>query len=159
MFTQPQMYTAIARKEPVFKMYCKQLLDEGWHVDGLNKERETPLHWAANLGQTKAVQLLLSRFADPTLKDRWGHTAATQALNKGHYAIADMLEDGEDRWDEIKEEREQQEEQEDATDGDDRSKDHSKKPVRGAAWPSTDSDWISLFELESVLLMKRSNML
>ncbi len=86
----------------------KQLLGEGWHVDGLNKERETPLHWAANLGQTKAVQLLLSRFADPTLKDRWGHTAATQAQNKGHYALADMLEDSEDRWDEIKEQQEQQ---------------------------------------------------
>lgn len=86
----------------------KQLLDEGWHVDGLNAERETALHWAANLGQTKAVQLLLRRFADPTLKDRWGHTAAAQALNKGHYAVADMLEEGEDRWDEIKEEREEQ---------------------------------------------------
>lgn len=83
----------------------KQLLDEGWPVDGLNAERETPLHWAANLGHTKAVHLLLSRFADPTLKDRWGHTAAAQALSKGHYAVADMLEDGEDRWDEIKEEQ------------------------------------------------------
>ena len=41
MFTQPQMYTAIARKEPVFKMYCKQLLDEGVvtqeDVDALSK--------------------------------------------------------------------------------------------------------------------------
>ena len=90
----------------------KQLLGDGWHVDGLNAERETPLHWAANLGQTEAVKLLLSRFADPTLKDRWGHTASAQALNKGHYAVADMLEDGEDRWEEIKEEREEREEQE-----------------------------------------------
>ena len=86
-----------------------QLLDGGWHVDGLNAERETPLHWAANLGQSKAVQLLLSRQADPTLKDRWNHTPSAQARNKGHFALADMLEDGEDRWEEIKEEEEAEE--------------------------------------------------
>lgn len=67
-----------------------------WPVNGLNKERETPLHWAASRGHTKIVRLLLKHKADPTLKDKWGQTAAEQALNKGHYAVSDLLEDEEE---------------------------------------------------------------
>ena len=61
------------------------------HVDSLNKDRETALHWAAGLGQTKASQVLLEAGADPSRKDRWARPAAAAALERGHYALADML--------------------------------------------------------------------
>ena len=37
------------------------LLESGWHVDSLNKDRETPLHWAAQV----LPMLILSRRAYP----------------------------------------------------------------------------------------------
>ena len=68
MFTQPQMYTAIARKEPVFKMYCKQLLDEGVvtqeDVDALSKRVLTEM-------QTKLDQVSTPCLANPAVVS-WG---------------------------------------------------------------------------------------
>jgi hypothetical protein len=73
------------------------LLQPLWPVNGLNQERETPLHWAASRGHAKVVKLLLRHHADPRMKDKWGHTAAAQALNMGHYAISDLLEEVEEQ--------------------------------------------------------------
>eukprot|EP01044_Picomonas_judraskeda_P003128 COSAG03_NODE_250_length_9949_cov_12.982538_4_plen_1117_part_00 len=87
----PEMHQAAMSKVKILEL--QDLLDGGWHVDSLNKDRETPLHWAAAFGNLKAVQLLLDSGADPLRKDRWSRTASAQALEKGHYAVVDMLKD------------------------------------------------------------------
>jgi hypothetical protein len=53
------------------------------------------------------VKKLLEHGADLRLKDRWGQTAAEQALNMGHYAVSDLL----DKAEEQSMEREQDEQQ------------------------------------------------
>ena len=78
-----------------------------WPVNGLNKDRETPLHWASSRGHKEVVKKLLEHGADLRLKDRWGQTAAEQALNMGHYAVSDLL----DKAEEQSMEREQDEQQ------------------------------------------------
>ncbi|KAG5634703.1 hypothetical protein H0H81_001050 [Sphagnurus paluster] len=57
-------------------------------VDGLG----TALHEAANGGQREAAVLLLQRGADPNIKDSLGKSALDIARQKGHAAVAEVLE-------------------------------------------------------------------
>jgi len=51
----------------------------------------TPLHRAAYLGLTEAVQSLLTYGADPNALDRQGETALQKAVRKGHTAVVKLL--------------------------------------------------------------------
>jgi ankyrin repeat protein len=51
----------------------------------------TALMTAAAEGQLDVVRLLLSRGADPSVKDEDGDTAMSFALEKGHPEVAELL--------------------------------------------------------------------
>jgi cytohesin len=54
--------------------------------------RRTPLHWAANNNHPEAAELLLAHGADPSLRDKAGHTPADRARAMGHAVLAERLE-------------------------------------------------------------------
>ncbi len=80
------------------------LLDHGAAIDACPDKDEvtehdrayygvgTALHDAAKAGQIKAVKLLRSRGADPSIKDSLGRTAREVAAEKGHDECARLLE-------------------------------------------------------------------
>ena len=52
---------------------CRYLLDHGAEVDPIGGElKATPLQWAARNGHLYVVHLLLSRGADPNIRDGQG---------------------------------------------------------------------------------------
>ena len=53
--------------------------------------------WAASDGQDEAVQILLSKGADPRLKDNEGVTASSWAAKNGRSNLAIMLREAEKR--------------------------------------------------------------
>lgn len=69
------------------------LLDQGAKVNGVARAtRGTALMMASLKGNIAAVNLLLSRDADATLKDRDGYDAIDYARKGGHQAVVDILE-------------------------------------------------------------------
>jgi ankyrin repeat protein len=72
------------------------LVDEQLQTTDVNarfSDNYTVLHAAAGLGHRAMVEHLLSRGADPTLRDsRWEGTAADKARHFGHAALADFID-------------------------------------------------------------------
>lgn len=68
------------------------LLDAGANVNARQAGGFTPLHSAAAAGKGKAVALLLERGADPGLADDQGKRPADFARERGHNAVAEMLD-------------------------------------------------------------------
>ena len=83
---------AIARATPEYLEKLKQMIADGTmteeepHIDGV-----TALHVAAEGGHLATVELLLSKGADPTVKDDEGRTALTQAIKGNYGEIATIL--------------------------------------------------------------------
>lgn len=70
------------------------LIEAGADVNGVSTrrpERYTPLHEAASAGRNDMVSYLLSRNADPTLKDANGKTAAEIADSRQHKSTAHLI--------------------------------------------------------------------
>ena len=59
----------------------KLLLEQGANPNVRTKGNETPLHLAADNGDTAVAQLLLSQGADVNAKDNYGHTPLWIAKN------------------------------------------------------------------------------
>jgi hypothetical protein len=78
------------------------LLDAGLALDAPVPRHPycpTLLHQAGSFGQTAVARLLLSRGADPTLRDsRYAGTPADWAREGGHQALAAELEAASQRW-------------------------------------------------------------
>ncbi|MGB6132531.1 MAG: ankyrin repeat domain-containing protein [Acidobacteriaceae bacterium] len=68
------------------------LLEAGADVNARQAGGFTPLHSAAAAGKGEAVALLLERRADPRLADDQGKRPADFARERGHDAVAEMLE-------------------------------------------------------------------
>ena len=66
-------------------------IDAGADVDIQDKFNTTALMRAASDGNTAAVQMLLKKNADFTLRDKDGLTASDYALRAGHVEIVEML--------------------------------------------------------------------
>ena len=67
------------------------LLDAGWAIDERDHRGYSPLMLAGYAGHFDAVDLLLSRGADPNTKDLFGNTVLMGAAFKGHVAIVVRL--------------------------------------------------------------------
>ena len=52
----------------------------------------------ATNGAAKLCELLLKCLADPTLYDRWGHTAAAEARSNRHEFVYDLLTKATVEW-------------------------------------------------------------
>ncbi|HTX42873.1 MAG TPA: ankyrin repeat domain-containing protein [Acidobacteriaceae bacterium] len=68
------------------------LLDAGADANARQAGGFTPLHSAAAAGKGEAAALLLERGADPGLADDQGKRPADYARERGHGAVAEMLE-------------------------------------------------------------------
>ncbi len=68
------------------------LLDAGADANARQAGGFTPLHSAAAAGKGEAVALLLERGADPGQADDQGKQAADYARERGHVAVAEMLD-------------------------------------------------------------------
>jgi len=76
---------------PVDRRLAQQLLDRGANVNAADDSGTTALMFAARRGKTDLVRLLLSKQADPTIKNCHGEDAASLAKAGGHAALAEEL--------------------------------------------------------------------
>ncbi|KAG7588572.1 Ankyrin repeat [Arabidopsis suecica] len=75
---------------PIRKVKCaKVLLDAGANLHAVDKNNNTPLHYAANCGRKKCVRLLLKKGARVTLQSMYGKTPTD--LGKLNYTL-DVVE-------------------------------------------------------------------
>ena len=68
-----------------------QLIGSGSDVNATNKSGRTPLMWAAGLGCSNALQVLLENRANLEAKDSIGQTALMNAAEAGHTAVVQKL--------------------------------------------------------------------
>jgi uncharacterized protein len=76
---------------PVDRRFAQQLLDRGANVNATNDSGTTALMFAARRGKKDLVRLLLSKQADPALKNCHGEDAASLAKAGGYPALAEEL--------------------------------------------------------------------
>ncbi len=69
----------------------RKLLNNGVNVNQENKEGNTPLYRASEMGHTEAVKLLLSKGADVNKAKKDGDTPLTIASYEGHTEIVKLL--------------------------------------------------------------------
>ena len=74
--------------------YVCRLLRYGAQVNVLTSEAQTPLHWAASMGHSKIVRMLLEAGADPGIETLGTSITALQiAIANGHSLLADEMRD------------------------------------------------------------------
>jgi ankyrin repeat protein len=71
---------------------ARLLLEHGATVDARQQGGWVPIHAAAQNGDRPMVELLLKHHADPKLANDEGKTSAMVAREKGHEALAALLE-------------------------------------------------------------------
>jgi ankyrin repeat protein len=76
---------------PVDRRFAQQLLDRGANVNAADNSGTTALMFAAGRGKTDLVRLLLSKEADPVMKNCYGQDAASLAKAGGYTALAEEL--------------------------------------------------------------------
>jgi ankyrin repeat protein len=70
----------------------KLLLDHGAEINARDQESSaTPLSYAASLGRTEVVELLLARGADPTLKNIRGQSPLDIAVENNQQEVSALL--------------------------------------------------------------------
>jgi ankyrin repeat protein len=73
-------------------MIAQMLLDSGALVDARRGNyRRTPLHWAAENGQTEIMRLLLEHGADTNVRDEDCDTPSRLGSRQGHQGIVELL--------------------------------------------------------------------
>lgn len=99
------LHNAVQRASPDVLELVSFLLDRGISINEIqyqNHERSwrdrfpfglgTPLHYAAQEGKVHVVKLLLSRGADPTIKDAKGRTVLQSAEFYRQTQVAELLQ-------------------------------------------------------------------
>jgi hypothetical protein len=88
MATTPRLWAA-ARANDVVQLAC--VLDEGWPIDERDPRGYAPLMLAGYHGNLEAVELLLTRGADPNTTDLFGNTVLMGVAFKGFVKIVQRL--------------------------------------------------------------------
>jgi ankyrin repeat protein len=95
---KPYDYAKILANEMIFAAvlersteHIQQSLDTGADVNARDKDRLTPLHYAAKHGTQEACAMLLDSGADANAKDKFGSTALMEASSKGNIGICAVL--------------------------------------------------------------------
>ena len=70
---------------------ARYLLAQGANVDARSKAKQTPLHLAAQRGDTAMINILMAHHADPNPLDREGHTPADLAALHHHQQTVKLL--------------------------------------------------------------------
>ena len=76
---------------------CKLLIDRGADVTCVDKDGNTPIHWAARAGHSEVLGLLLSKSCPLDVQNNVGETAlhwAMRAGNRGSNAVKILVENG-----------------------------------------------------------------
>ncbi len=90
--TQPLMQLASwGFSPPVDRRLAQQLLDRGANVNAADDSGTTALMFAAGRGKKDLVKFLLSKQADPAIKNCYGQDAASLAKAGGYTALAEEL--------------------------------------------------------------------
>lgn len=63
-----------------------------------SRDQETPFMYAARNGRADIIMYLIEHKVDPTLKDRFGRTAASWARIKDHHSLADYIKGYESKY-------------------------------------------------------------
>ncbi len=70
----------------------RALVQHGAAVDGRDELQRTALHRAAGFGHTESVRLLLALGADPSLREKYGNSAADRAERTGYHSVAQLIQ-------------------------------------------------------------------
>jgi ankyrin repeat protein len=73
--------------------FARMLIERGAMIDAQGISGKTPLHLAAEHGQTEVVRLLLERGADAHVRDEFGKTPFELGSRRGHHEIVELLSD------------------------------------------------------------------
>jgi uncharacterized protein len=73
--------------------WLKNLIAYGANVNYRDSYKSTPLMYAASMGQSNAVAMLLGAGADPNARDMWHSTALMYASGRGDLTTAKILLD------------------------------------------------------------------
>ncbi|KAL1507685.1 hypothetical protein AB1Y20_007299 [Prymnesium parvum] len=76
----------------------RSYLAAGADPDAADYDKRTPLMLSAVEGASSICKVLLSQKANPTLTDRWGHTAAFEVKRWGHSALYELIKQAELDW-------------------------------------------------------------
>lgn len=70
----------------------RALVQHGGVVDGRDGLQRTALHRAAGFGHAESVRVLLAVGADPSLREKYGHSASERAEQAGHHSVAQLIQ-------------------------------------------------------------------
>lgn len=70
----------------------RALVQHGAVVDGRDGLQRTALHRAAGFGHAESVRVLLALGADPSLREKYSHSASQRAERAGHRSVARLIQ-------------------------------------------------------------------
>ena len=88
---QTVLWFAAAREEPGALRLARECISMGVDVDVFDKFKQTPLFFAAKVGNLAVARLLLMLGMQPNFRDVFGQTALYYAVSYGHVSMVRLL--------------------------------------------------------------------
>ena len=67
------------------------LIDAGFDVNMVSREKRTILHVTSYSGRYQIVEVLVRAGANINMRDTWNDTPLTDAMNKQHHGVVELL--------------------------------------------------------------------